>query len=110
MNSKSSIVRPKLIFSSEKYKNVKKSFYNFNLEVPIYCSEKPDVGHNSELFFPSLSWFPPSIPIEVISEEISVNELERPLNIFSECKYDNYNIVIVTVCCWQYLLAAGMML
>ena len=37
--SSSFIVCPKLLFSSQRSKNVEKSLFNFNLEVPISCSE-----------------------------------------------------------------------
>ena len=38
--SSSSVLSPKLLFSSEKSRNVEKSLFNLNLEVPTSCSEK----------------------------------------------------------------------
>ena len=37
------IVSPKLLFSSERSRNIEKSLFNFDLEVPISCSEKSGV-------------------------------------------------------------------
>ena len=38
--SSSSVLSPKLLFCSEKSRNVEKSLFNLNLEVPTSCSEK----------------------------------------------------------------------
>ena len=38
------IVSPKLLFSYERSRHVKKSFFNFNLEVSISYSEKSNYG------------------------------------------------------------------
>ena len=79
--SSSSVLSPKLLFSSEKSRNVEKSLFNINLEVPTSCSEK------SEKIFSSLE-----ISNQFISHNISVNNLEEPSNIISTSKYDNCNI------------------
>ena len=71
----------KLLFSSEKSRNVEKSLFNTNLEVPTSCSEK------SEKISSSLH-----IPNQCISKDISVNKLEEPSNIISTGKYDYCNI------------------
>ena len=69
-----------MLFSPERYRNVENPFLNLNLEVPISCSKKSSIiiarfGSNSELVCSSLQ-----IPNEIISEEISVNELKDPSN------------------------------
>ena len=79
--SSSSVLSPKLLFSSEKSRNVEKSLFNINLEVPTSCSEK------SEKISYSLE-----IPNQCISHNISVNNLEESSNIISTSKYDNCNI------------------
>ena len=79
--SSSSVLRPKLLFSSEKSRNVEKSLFNINLEVSTSCSEK------SEKISSSLE-----IPNQCISNNISVNNLEESSNIISTGKYDNCNI------------------
>ena len=79
--SSSSVLSPKLIFSSEKSRNVEKSLFNINLEVPTSCAEK------SEKISYSLE-----IPNQCISHNISVNNLEESSNIISTSKYDNCNI------------------
>ena len=79
--SSSSVLSLKLLFSSEKSRNVEKSLFNLNLEVPTSCSEK------SEMISSSLE-----IPNQCISKGISVNNLEEPSNIISTGKYDNCNI------------------
>ena len=81
-----------MLFSPERYRNVENPFLNFNLEVPISCSKISNIittsfGSNSELVCSSLQ-----IPNEIVSEEISVNELKDPSNILSAGKYDNYSI------------------
>ena len=40
--SSSSVLSPKVLFSSEKSRNVEKSLFNVNLEVPTSCSEKSE--------------------------------------------------------------------
>ena len=45
------IVSPKLLFLYERSKNVKKSFFNFNLEVSISCSEKSNYDRVLSLEF-----------------------------------------------------------
>ena len=75
--SSSLVLSTKLLFSSEKYRNVDKKFLNSNLQVHISCLE------NSEIFS-SLE-----IPNQCISKDISVNNLEDPSNIISTGKYDN---------------------
>ena len=62
--SSSSVLSPKLLFSSEKSRNVEKSLFNINLEVPTSCSEK------SEKISSSLE-----IPNQCISRKISVNKI-----------------------------------
>ena len=62
--SSSSVLRPKLLFSSEKSRNVENSLFNKNPEVPDQC----------------------------ISKDISVKNLEEPSNIISAGKYDNCKI------------------
>ena len=79
--SSSSVLSPKLLFSSEKSRNIEKSLFNINLEVPTSCSEK------SEKISSSLE-----IPNQCISHNISVNNLEESSNIISTSKYDNCNI------------------
>ena len=79
--SSSSVLSPKLLFSSEKSRNVEKSLFNINLELPTSCSEK------SEKISSSLE-----IPNQCISPNISVNNLEESSNIISTGKYDNCNI------------------
>ena len=70
--SSSSVLSPKLLFSSENSGNVGKSLFNLNLEVPISCSEK------SEKISSSLE-----ILNQRISKDISVNNLEEPANVIS---------------------------
>ena len=65
--STSSVLSPKLLFSSEKSRNVQKSLFNFNLEVSTSHSEK------SEKLSSSLE-----IPNQCISKDISVNNLDEP--------------------------------
>ena len=79
--SSSSGLSPKLLFSSEKSRNVGKSFFNINQEVPTSCSEKPEKISSSL-----------EIPNQCISHSISVNNLEESSNIISTGKYDNCNI------------------
>ena len=79
--SSSSVLSPKLLCSSEKSRNVEKSLFNINLEVPTSCSEK------SEKISYSLE-----IPNQCITHNISVNNLEESSNIISTSKYDNCNI------------------
>ena len=79
--SSSPVLNPKLLFSSEKSRNVEKSLFIINLEVPISCSEK------SEKISSSLE-----IPNQCISRNISVNNLEESSDIISTSKYDNCNI------------------
>ena len=79
--SSSSVLSPKLLFSSEKSRIVEKSFLNLNLEVPTYCSEK------SEKIFPSRE-----IPNQCVSKDISVNNLKEPSNIIPTGEYDNCDI------------------
>ena len=79
--SSSSILSPKLLFSSEKSRNVEKSLFNVNLEVPTSCSEK------SEKISSSLE-----ISNQCISHNVSVNNLEESSEIISTGKYDNCNI------------------
>ena len=71
----------KLIFSSEKSRNVDTSIFKLNLEVPTSCSEK------SENISCSLE-----IPHQCILKYISVNNLVEPSNIISTGKYHNCNI------------------
>ena len=57
--SSSSVLSPKLLFSSENSGNVEKSLFNLNLEVPISCSEKSSpitksFESNSEWIYSSL--------------------------------------------------------
>ena len=66
VKSSSSVLNPKLLFSSEKSRNIEKSLSNVNLEVPTSCSEK------SEKISSSLE-----IPSQCISKDISVNNLEE---------------------------------
>ena len=40
--SSSSVLSPKLLFSSEKSRNVEKFLFNLNVEVPTSCSEKSE--------------------------------------------------------------------
>ena len=54
--SSSFIVCPTLLFSSQKSKNIEKSLFNFNLEVPVSCSEESSVGTTSLSLI--LSWSP----------------------------------------------------
>ena len=77
--SSSSVLSPKLLFSSEKYRNVEKFLLNSNLEVPTSCLEKSEKIEKSNL----------EIPNQCISKDISVNSLEDPSNIISTGKYDN---------------------
>ena len=77
--SPSSVLGPKLLLSSEKSRNVEKIFFNFNIEVPTFCSEKSEIS------------FSPEIPNQCISKDISVNNSEEPSNIISVGKYDNCN-------------------
>ena len=42
--SSSLVLSSKLIFSSEKSRNVEKSPFNSNLEVPTFCSEKSEIS------------------------------------------------------------------
>ena len=68
--SSSFIVCPKLLFSSQRFKNVEKSLLDFKLEVPISCSEESSVDttgfeSNSKLVPSSLE-----IPNESTSEGI----------------------------------------
>ena len=79
--SSSSVLSPKLPFSSEKSRNVESALLNKNLEVPTPCSEK------SQKIRSSLE-----IPNQCISKDISVNNLQEPLNIISTGKYDSYNV------------------
>ena len=79
--SSSSVLSPKLLFSSEKSRNVEKSLFIINLEVSTSCSEK------SEKISSSLE-----IPNQCISHNISVNNLEESSNIISTSKYDNCNV------------------
>ena len=79
--SSSSVLSPKLLFSSEKSINVEKSLFNINVEVPTSCSEK------FEKISSSLE-----IPNQCISHNISVNNLEESSNIISTSKYDKCNI------------------
>ena len=81
---------PKLLFSSEKSRNVEKSLFNFILEVPTSCSGKSTFitkrfESNSEVISSRFE-----IPNECISKDISVNKFEEPSNIISAGKYD-YN-------------------
>ena len=55
----SSVLSPKLLFSSKKSRNMEKSLFTFNLEVPTSCSEKSTVltksfESNSEIISSSL--------------------------------------------------------
>ena len=71
----SSVLRPNLLFSSEK------SLFNTNVEVPTSCSEKSDkISYSLE------------IPNQCISKDISFNNLEEPSNIISTVKDDNCDI------------------
>ena len=79
--SSSSVLSPQLLFSSEKSRNVEKSLFNINLEVPTSCSEKSEkISSNFE------------IPNQCILHNISVNNLEESSNIIFTGKYDNCNI------------------
>ena len=71
--SSSSVLNPKLLFSSEKSRNVENSLFNKNLEV---------LTSSSSL----------EIPDQCISKDITVKNLEEPSNIISTGKYDNCNI------------------
>ena len=62
--SSSSVLSPKLLFSSEKSRNVEYSLFNKNLEVPTSSSSL-------------------EIPDQCISKDISVKNLEEPSNIIS---------------------------
>ena len=73
--SSSSVLRPNLLFSSEKF------LFNTNVEVPTSCSEKSDkISYGLE------------IPNQCISKDISFNNLEEPSNIISTVKDDNCDI------------------
>ena len=72
-SSSSSVLSPKLLFSTEKSRNVENSLFNKNLEVPTSSSSF-------------------EIPDQCISKDISVKNLEEPPNIISTGKYDNCNI------------------
>ena len=69
----SSVLSPKLLFSSEKSRNVGNSLFNKNLEVP---------NSSSSL----------EIPNQCISKDISVKNLDELPNIISTGKYDNCKI------------------
>ena len=71
--SSSSVLSPKLLFSSEKSRNVENSLFNKNLEVPTSSSSF-------------------EIPDHCISKDISVKNLEEPTNIISTGKYDSFKI------------------
>ena len=83
--SSSSVLYPKLTFSSEKSRNYEKSLFNLNLEIPTSCSEKSTIIAKS---FKSNSEMISSSP-EIRNEFISVNKLEEPLNIIYAGKYHN---------------------
>ena len=79
--SSSSVSIPKLLYSSEKSRNVEKFLFNINLEVPTACSEKSEkISYSLEILN------------QCISHNISVNNLEESSNIISTSKYDNCNI------------------
>ena len=79
--SSSSVLSPKLLFSSEKSRNVEKSLFNINLEVPTACSEKSEkISYSLEILN------------QCISRNISVNNLEESSNIISTSKYNNCHI------------------
>ena len=79
--SSSSVSSPKLLYSSEKSRNVEKFLFNINLEVPTACSEKSEkISYSLEILN------------QCISHNISVNNLEESSNIISTSKYDNCNI------------------
>ena len=71
--SSSSVLSPKLLFSSEKSRDVKNSLFNKNLEVSTSSSSL-------------------EIPDQCISKNISVKSLKETSNIISTGKYDNCNI------------------
>ena len=71
--SSSSVLSPKLLFSSEKSRNIENSLFKKNLEVPTSSSSL-------------------AIPDQLISKDISVNNLGEPSNIISTGNYDNCNI------------------
>ena len=79
--SSSSVLIPKLLFSSEKSRNIKRSLFNINHEVPTSCSEK------SEKISSTLE-----TPNQSISKVISVNNLEETSKLISTGKYDNCNM------------------
>ena len=84
----SSVLSLNLLFSFERSRNIEKSLFNFNLEVPISCSEKTTViGYDSEMISSRLE-----VPNEVISKDISVDKLEELSNIISAGKCDKDNI------------------
>ena len=69
-----------------------KNIFNFNLDVPTFCSEKSTVitkGFESNSEKLSLS---PEIPNQCISKDILVNKLKEPSNMISAGKYDNCNV------------------
>ena len=71
---------PKLLFSSEKSRNVETSISKLNLEVPTSCSEKLEKISSSL-----------EIPNHCILKYIPVNNLVEPSNIISTGKYHNCN-------------------
>ena len=76
----SSVLNPKLLFSSEKSRNVEKSLFNINLEVPSSCSEKSENISSTKS------------SNEFMSRETLVDKLEQPSNVFCTGKYCKYNI------------------
>ena len=79
--SSSSVLSPKLLFSSEKSRNDENSLFNVNLEVCTSCSKK------SERISSSIE-----IQNHFISKDISVNNLEELSKIISASKYNNCNL------------------
>ena len=71
--SSSSVLSPKLLFSSEKSRNIENSLFNKSSEVPTSSSSLETQD-------------------QCISKDISVNNLDEPSNIISTDIYDNCNI------------------
>ena len=80
-SSSNLVSSPKLLFSSEKSRNVEKSIFKWNLEVTTSCSEKPEKISSSL-----------ETPNQCILKYISVNYLVEPSNVVSTGKYHNCNI------------------
>ena len=75
--SSSSVLSPKLLFLSEKSRNVENSLFNKYLKMPTSCSE---ISSSLET------------PNQCTSKDISFNNLEEPSSIISTGKYDNCNV------------------